>query len=50
MEENTNLSAAFCVSIPWNIFHSVESLEKPGLNKHLLNRTLAKGLVENVVK
>mgnify|MGYP000733001456 CR=1 FL=1 len=39
--------AGLCVSMAWNVFRSVDSLEQPGINKHILNRMLAKGLVDN---
>ena len=41
------LQAGMIVSVAWNVFESVNSLETPGVNKHLLNKTLAKGLVNN---
>lgn len=41
------LIAGMIVSVAWNVFESINTIEAPGLNKHLLNRTLAKGLVEN---
>ncbi|XP_045181415.2 phospholipase ABHD3-like [Mercenaria mercenaria] len=45
--KDCNMLAGMCVSMAWNVFESVTSLEKPGLNKHVLNRVLAKGLVDN---
>ncbi|KAL4217635.1 Phospholipase abhd3 [Mactra antiquata] len=45
--KDCGMLAGMCVSMAWNVFESVGSLEKPGLNKHVLNRVLAKGLVEN---
>ena len=41
------LQAGMIVSVAWNVFESVDSLEKPGVNKHVLNWALAKGLVAN---
>ncbi|KAL5014610.1 hypothetical protein ScPMuIL_008880 [Solemya velum] len=47
--ENCGLVAGMCISVAWNVFESVLELEKP-VNKFLLNRTLAKNLVDNVKK
>ena len=41
------LQAGMIVSVAWNVFESVDSLETPGVNKHVLNWALAKGLVAN---
>ena len=46
--KDSKLKAGFCVSMAWNVFESVITLEKPGLNKHVINRVLAKRLVDNV--
>ncbi|XP_022338038.1 phospholipase ABHD3-like [Crassostrea virginica] len=46
--ENCKLEAGMCISVAWNVFESVLEIEKPGLNRHVLNRTLAKGLVSHV--
>ncbi|XP_052813772.1 phospholipase ABHD3-like [Mya arenaria] len=48
--KDCGMLAGMCVSMAWNVFESVETLEKPGINKHILNRMLAKGLVENFKK
>ena len=45
--KDCGMLAGMCVSMAWNVFESVTSLEKPGINKHVLNRILAKGLVDN---
>ncbi|KAK3087790.1 hypothetical protein FSP39_010605, partial [Pinctada imbricata] len=42
------VEAGMCISVAWNVFESVVELEKPGLNRHVLNRSLAKGLVEGI--
>jgi len=47
MGRDCGMLAGMCVSMAWNVFESVETLERPGINKHILNRTLARGLVEN---
>jgi len=47
MGKDCGMLAGLCVSMAWNVFRSVDSLEQPGINKHILNRMLAKGLVDN---
>ncbi|XP_061178168.1 phospholipase ABHD3-like [Saccostrea echinata] len=46
--DQCKLEAGMCISVAWNVFESVLEIEKPGLNRHVLNRTLAKGLVNHV--
>lgn len=48
--DQCRLVAGMCISVAWNVFESVLEIEKPGLNRHVLNRTLAKGLVSHVKK
>ena len=47
MGKDCGLKAGMIVSVAWNVFESINTIETPGLNKHLLNRALAKGLVDN---
>ncbi|VDI45727.1 phospholipase ABHD3-like [Mytilus galloprovincialis] len=46
--DKSQLEAGMCISVAWNVFESVESLEKPGLNLHVINRQLSKTLVQMV--
>lgn len=46
--KDCGLMAGMIISVAWNVFESINTIEAPGLNKHVLNRILAKGLVENV--
>ncbi|KAK3588595.1 hypothetical protein CHS0354_001920 [Potamilus streckersoni] len=48
MGKDCGLLAGMVVSIAWNVFESVLSLEQPYLNKYVLNRTLARNLVKSV--
>ncbi|KAH3721420.1 phospholipase ABHD3-like isoform X2 [Dreissena polymorpha] len=45
--KDCGMQAGMCISMAWNVFESTGTLEQPGINKHILNRMLAKGLVAN---
>jgi abhydrolase domain-containing protein 1/3 len=45
--EKSGLKAAMCISVPWNVFESAISLEKP-LNMLFFNRYLARLLVRKI--
>ncbi|XP_060083024.1 phospholipase ABHD3-like [Ylistrum balloti] len=48
MGSESKLQAGMCVSVAWNVFESYVELEKPGINRHVLNRALAKNLVYSI--
>ncbi|XP_015521496.1 phospholipase ABHD3 [Neodiprion lecontei] len=45
----SKLKAAMCISVPWNVFESTKSIEKPFLNL-MLNKHLAENLCRNLKK
>lgn len=48
--DKCGLEAGMCISVAWNVFESVTSLETPGINLHIINRQLSNSLVQMVQK
>lgn len=45
MEARYNFECAILISIAWDCVRGCENLEKPYINKYLINKALAAGLV-----